>query len=393
MELTYQLENRVLSIQLPMSVDTTNARDVEEAINNIIKKNSAFDSLILDAENLNYISSVGLRIVLKLSQNYEDFHINNVKSAVYEVFEMTGFTDIIDIKKALRRVSVDGCKVIGEGFYGRVYRISPDTIVKVYFRGGDIKDVERERKLAKTAFISGIPTAISYDIVKVYEQGKECFGSVFELLDCESLRNLVRDHPENFDKYVKMHADLVKRINSTIITSKDIPSAKDGVGRWLEKAKEALDEDTFNKLNILIKTIPECDNMVHGDCHVKNILVQNNEPILIDMDTLSKGHQIFDVMAFYLSYIAYELTESGNTKQFLDLDEKTCTALYNGIFKELYGDRNEKEQEEIQLKVETLGYLLLLYRSLVYYPDDMARKNLCIERIKHHVNVLKTLDY
>lgn len=393
MDLSFALENEELKIQLPRNIDTTNAQDVEEALLKIINDNSAFKSLVLDAQNLDYISSVGLRIVLRLSQTYEEFHISNVKSAVYEVFEMTGFTDIIDIKKALRQVSVEGCDVIGEGFYGRVYRISPDTIVKVYFRGGDIEDVQRERKLAKTAFVLGIPTAISYDIVKVYEQGKECFGSVFELLDCQSLRNLIRDNPDNFDQYVKMHADLIKRINATEVLTDDIPNAKDFTKEWLDVVKGELDNESFDKLSKLIATIPESHMMIHGDCHVKNILVQNNEPILIDMDTLAKGHQIFDIMAVYLSYIAYELTEPGNTKDFLGLDEPICTKLYTSIFKELYGERSEKEQEEIQMKVETLGYLLLLYRSCKYYPDDKARHDLCVNRIKHHIALLDTLEY
>ena len=393
MELLFNLEKGKLTITLPKNIDTTNAQDAEDAINRIINEHNVFSSLVLDAKDLEYISSVGLRIVLRLSQTYENFHVIEVKSAVYEVFEMTGFTDIIDIQKGLRRVLIDGCPVIGEGFYGRVYRISPDTIVKVYFRGGDISDVQRERKLAKTAFVLGIPTAISYDIVKVNEQGKECFGSVFELLDCESLRNLIRDNPNDFDKYVKMHADLVKKINSTLVLSKDLPYAKETTKEWLKVVKHDFEEEDFNKLKELIDSIPDSDNMIHGDCHVKNILVQNNEPILIDMDTLAKGHQIFDVMAFYLTYIAYELSEKGNTKKFLDLDCQTCTNLYNGIFNELYGDKDKKEQEEIQYKIETLAFLLLLYRVNLYYQDDDARRNLCKDKILHHIKLLDTLAY
>ena len=393
MTLSFKNENGELKILLPNNIDTTNAQQVEDAINGILQQQGEFKTLVLDAQNLEYISSVGLRIVLKLSQTYDDFHVTDVKSAVYEIFEMTGFIDIIDIQKALRTVSIEGCEVIGEGFYGRVYRLSPDSIVKVYFRGGDIKDVQRERKLAKTAFILGIPTAISYDIVKVKEKGKDCFGSVFELLDCESLRNLIRDNPKDFDKYVKMHADLLKKINSTLVLSKDLPYTKEYLAIWLKEAAKELDEETLKKLTALTETIPDSDYMIHGDCHVKNILVQNDEPLLIDMDTLGKGHQIFDVMAFYLSYIAYELTEPGNTKSFLGLDEPVCTALYKGIFHELYGDRSQIEQDDIQMKVETLAYLLLLYRSVLYYPDDRKRIDLCVSRIKHHIPLLDTLEY
>ena len=393
MQLKFEKKDNVLSILLPDNVDTTNAAEVEESINKVIEENKGFKQLILDASNLQYISSVGLRIVLRLKQNYDALSVIEAAANIYEIFQMTGFTDIIDIQKGLRRISVEGCKVIGEGFYGRVYRISPDTIVKVYFRGGDISDVNRERTLAKTAFVLGIPTAISYDIVRVNEQGKDCYGSVFELLEASSLRDLVRDSPDKLEEYIKMHTELVKKINSTMVLSKDLPYAKQATKEWLKSVEHLLEKPIFDKLKALIASIPDIDYMIHGDCHVKNILVQNGEPLLIDMDTLAKGHQIFDVMAFYLSYIAYELTEPGNTKKFLDLDSKTCIALYDGVFSGLYGDRSKEEQEDIQKKVETLGFLLLLYRTVLYYPDDTARRDLCINKINQHVKELDTLEY
>ena len=75
MQLSFQLDQKALKIQLPATIDTTNAQAVEEAILQIIKDNGDFSSLILDANDLTYISSVGLRIVLRLSQTYEDFHV------------------------------------------------------------------------------------------------------------------------------------------------------------------------------------------------------------------------------------------------------------------------------------------------------------------------------
>ncbi len=393
MELLFNYEDEQLTIQLPPTIDTSNAQQVEDTINNIINENNGFQKLVLDAINLNYISSVGLRIVLRLSQLYENIRVLDVKNEVYDIFEMTGFTDIIDIEKVLKEVSIEGCPIIGEGFYGRVYRISPDTIVKVYFRGGAIDDVKRERKLAKTAFILGIPTAISYDIVKVKEQGKECYGSVFELLEAKSLRDLVRDNPNKFAEYVKMHADLVKKINSTTVLSKDLPYAKEATKDWMKTIKGHLDENVYEKLEQLIETIPDVDFMVHGDCHVKNILVQNNEPILIDMDTLSKGHEIFDVVAFYLTYVTYEQVDPGNTKRFLDLDKQICLNLYQGIFQQLYGDRSQEEQAQIQLKVETLAYILFYSRALIYYPEDENRRKFCIEKLTDHVEKLDSLAY
>jgi hypothetical protein len=76
---------------------------------------------------------------------------------------MTGFTDMFDVSKAYRRVSIDGCAVVGRGAKGAVYRLGPETIVKVIYDtdGDTLEDIKRERVLARTTFVAGIPTAIS----------------------------------------------------------------------------------------------------------------------------------------------------------------------------------------------------------------------------------------
>lgn len=79
---------------------------------------------------------------------------------------MTGFTDIIDIRKAMREVSVEGCEIIGKGGHRTVYRIDGDTIVKLYNEDEPFDEIEREISYSKKAFVYGIPTAISFDIVK-----------------------------------------------------------------------------------------------------------------------------------------------------------------------------------------------------------------------------------
>ena len=62
---------------------------------------------------------------------------------------MTGFTDIIDIRKAMREVSVEGCEIIGKGGHGTVYRIDGDTIVKLYNEDEPFDEIEREISYAK----------------------------------------------------------------------------------------------------------------------------------------------------------------------------------------------------------------------------------------------------
>ena len=102
-------------------IDSSNAAAAEQEIASLLD-GYAGAALTIDADALEYISSAGLRVLLRLRKRYADLEIVNVRSEVYEIFEMTGFTEMMRIAKAYRRISVEGCEVIGRGANGEVYR-------------------------------------------------------------------------------------------------------------------------------------------------------------------------------------------------------------------------------------------------------------------------------
>lgn len=59
------------------------------------------DDIIFDAEKLDYISSAGLRLILKVQkQNKKPIKMINISESIYEIFELAGFTDLLELKKA-----------------------------------------------------------------------------------------------------------------------------------------------------------------------------------------------------------------------------------------------------------------------------------------------------
>ena len=92
-------DNEKITISLEGRIDSGNAAAVESEFNDVMKDKNP-SAVILDAEGLDYISSAGLRIILRLRKNHPDLRIINVKSDVYEVFEMTGFTEMMTVEKA-----------------------------------------------------------------------------------------------------------------------------------------------------------------------------------------------------------------------------------------------------------------------------------------------------
>ena len=91
-------EGSVLHVALEGRLDTTTAPSLEEDLQNSIKDITELD---FDFTDLEYISSAGLRVLLsaqKIMNKQGKISIRNVNSDIMDVFEITGFTDILSIE-------------------------------------------------------------------------------------------------------------------------------------------------------------------------------------------------------------------------------------------------------------------------------------------------------
>lgn len=368
----FELEKGIITLYLEGELNSYNADGVEKEIEAILK-GKAFSGLVLNLENLRYISSAGLRIVLKLKQKYNEVSITDASLEVYDVLSMTGFTNIIPVKKALKRVYVSGAEVIGEGFFSTVYRIDKDTIIKVFNRTSDPEQIERELRLAKEAFILGIPTAISYDIVKVDDK----LGVRFEMLDCMSLKNMVVTYPDRLKEYVEKYVQLLKKLNTTECFNPIVPDVKKFYLEKIEVIKPFLEEKYYLKAKKILEQIPDRRTFVHGDCHFKNIMVQKEELILIDMDTLSVGHPIFELAGIYAPYCAFNEDDPGNSEKFFGINDADALRLYNAIVNRYFG----KDDPVIKEKIRLIAYIHMVWWNRTNEPSNNVRLEGCRGRL------------
>lgn len=99
MEIEKKYNDKELTIEVGNRIDTVTAPDFE---NDIMDEMGKFDSLILDLEKLEYISSAGLRVLVlvqkKLQPEGIPFVIINVNDTIKEIFSMSGFDKILTIK-------------------------------------------------------------------------------------------------------------------------------------------------------------------------------------------------------------------------------------------------------------------------------------------------------
>ena len=99
MKINKTQDGNTLTIAVEGRVDTTTSPDLEQEIN---QTPNEVTELILDFTNLDYISSAGLRVMLSahkfMTGKGGDLKITNVNDVVSEVFEITGFSDILNIE-------------------------------------------------------------------------------------------------------------------------------------------------------------------------------------------------------------------------------------------------------------------------------------------------------
>ena len=293
MNFNYNLDNGVLTVSLNGRMDTEAAVKFEAELAEICK-NNPHESMVFDAEKLLYVASSGLRTILKMAKTEKNFSVENVSPAVYSVFEMTGFSRIIKIRKALRKIDLEKCEKIGFGGNGAVYRVSEDEIVKVNYNPATYAALDLELAKAKEAFLLGIPTAISFDLVDCGE-GKR--GVVYETIKSRTLGESIQSNPELMEELTERYVEQLNTLHAVHTDNPVFGNAKDNYRIQVENASKFLTEEEGQMLKQILDVLPEGDRLVHCDAHPKNIMIQNGDMLWIDMEGMATGHPIYDLIS------------------------------------------------------------------------------------------------
>lgn len=96
MKIDFNKNNGILHVMLEGRLDTVTAPELESFLG--VHYGEA-DPIVIDCEKLSYVSSAGLRVLLAAQKKTKGaMKLTNVCELVMEVFEMTGFTDILNIE-------------------------------------------------------------------------------------------------------------------------------------------------------------------------------------------------------------------------------------------------------------------------------------------------------
>lgn len=100
MDIKVEKESNVTKISLSGRLDTNTSGDFENTLNDLFEKGNY--NILVDLKDLEYVSSSGLRVFLgaqkKVSAESGNMVIKNANSTIMEVFEMTGFLDVLTVE-------------------------------------------------------------------------------------------------------------------------------------------------------------------------------------------------------------------------------------------------------------------------------------------------------
>ncbi len=140
--------------------------------------------------------------------------------------------------------------------------------------------------------------------------------------------------------------------------------------------------------------IPVTYTMLHSDFHVKNIMSQGNELLLIDMDTLSTGHPIFELGAMYATYVAFACVNKNNTVEFLGMPIDVSHKIFELTFSKYFGDNIPKD---VVKKIATIAFIEVLFLRSKFgdRENEMTKKEIeyCIDFLNKSIAELDSLYY
>ena len=292
-----------------------------------------------------------------------------------------------------REFSIDGCRLLGRGAKGEVYRYDDELVIKVFNQKNTYHDVEREIALSRSAFILGIPTAISFGIVSVGDR----YGAMYELVDSETISKCIARAPGQVEAYARIMAELAHTIHSVEVSEEDdFPDASERLLPYIEGGVGREDEALARRCRQLIDALPPAKTLVHGDFHTGNVFMQQGEPLLIDMDRIARGHPIAELSDLYYTYVVRGEDDPSVVADFMGFSYQTARQFFDFFLRFYLDTEDEDRLREVTEKASVLCYsrrIRMLRKKGTLSGDDRKAIDHCLARLAELADRLDSLDF
>ena len=146
-------------------------------------------------------------------------------------------------------------------------------------------------------------------------------------------------------------------------------------------------DDAANRIKRIIEEVPDSHKLLHGDFHMKNIILTKSGPMIIDMDTLCQGNPVFEFASIYNAYVGFFDLDHSGAMAFQGLPYETTTAIWKKMLPLYFGTTDPDKLAAVENKSAIIGYARLMRRLIRRNGFDTEEGK---KLIAHYKNQIET---
>ena len=254
-----------------------------------------------------------------------------------------------------------------------IYRNSFSTLFQEWLTYDEALTTTRS---FENVFLVPMPKDSVEITVKLFNNRRE---TTVEMTHVVNPNDILIHQPERFDEMLRIYIGFIKTVHSAEMDAGTLPMARDIFIGYLDVIKNYLTAEQHECLKKLLSALPDDLHIVHGDFQMKNVMLVDNEPMLIDMDTLSTGQPIFDLQALYVTYVLFGEDDPNNLRDFLGLPNDWGSRIWQSIIRYYFDTDDAAKLAEISDKIRLAASVRFLYLLAV---TDLKNGELGTKRIR-----------
>ena len=174
------------------------------------------------------------------------------------------------------------------------------------------------------------------------------------------------------------------------------PDAKDRLRDYISGGVACEDEALADKCMKLIDALPQTGTLIHGDFHTGNVFLQKGEPLLIDMDRVSRGHPIAEISDLNYFYMVLGEDDPAVAEKFMGFSYQTARQFFHAFLINYLETADESRLQEVTEKASVIAYTRLIRKLRKHGEVSEADRTIidrCIGIISGLTGKLDTLAF
>lgn len=288
------MTDKLVGVNLPERIDSENSNKIEKELETIANKHPG-KNLVLKADKTTYVSSAGLRVILKLKQMGRLDSLRGVCKDVYDIFEMTGLNNVVSIEKSVETRKQVYEELLGEDAYGYLYKKDKENVIRISKNWIEDENVYHGQELSQLGLKLDVSNAIILETVKT-EQG---MASIYAADSFETLNAYSEKHTDKSENIIKELVKELKRYKECDEFDNKLQLEHIMLTDKVEEKLSNLWKDEKESIKRCINSLSRNNFPIFELLDDRTLLFSRNKIVFLDLSVLRYGNPVFELASAY----------------------------------------------------------------------------------------------